>query len=207
MAILAILGASGHGKVIADIALSSGEWTDIVFFDDAYPAVNKIEVWPVSGTSLELKAHHLEFDGVIVAIGDNQTRLLLQDQLYDYGCKIATLIHPNASVSQFATINSGSVIMPGAVVNAFSHVGLACIVNSNAVIEHDCYLESGVHISPNAALAGSVKIGCCSWIGIGSNIKQSVTIVGSVIIGAGSLVINDIHISGTYIGAPASLLS
>jgi UDP-3-O-[3-hydroxymyristoyl] glucosamine N-acyltransferase len=97
--------------------------------------------------------------------------------------------------------------MPGAVVNAFSFIGKSCIVNSNAVVEHDCHLGAGVHISPNASLAGSVKVGCCSWICIGSNVRQSVTITDNVIIGAGSLVIRNINISGTYIGTPARLLS
>ncbi len=38
MSRLAVLGASGHGKVVADCAELVG-WSDIVFFDDAWPKI------------------------------------------------------------------------------------------------------------------------------------------------------------------------
>ena len=44
MKTLAILGASGHGKVVADAALSTGLWQEVVFYDDAWPAKKKTAV-------------------------------------------------------------------------------------------------------------------------------------------------------------------
>ena len=41
---LAILGASGHGKVLADIAELTG-WDSIVFYDDDHPALSGNEHW------------------------------------------------------------------------------------------------------------------------------------------------------------------
>jgi hypothetical protein len=37
---LAILGASGHGKVVADAAGLAG-WDEVVFFDDAWPGLTQ----------------------------------------------------------------------------------------------------------------------------------------------------------------------
>ena len=64
---LAVLGASGHGKVVADTAESCG-WTEIVFFDDAWPSRVVNGSWPVVGTSDDLLAQIQNFDGVIVAM-------------------------------------------------------------------------------------------------------------------------------------------
>mgnify|MGYP000002683585 CR=1 FL=1 len=50
---LAILGASGHGKVIADSAESVG-WKNIVFYDDAWPKDKTNGIWPVIGNTKNL---------------------------------------------------------------------------------------------------------------------------------------------------------
>ncbi|MDN5843803.1 MAG: hypothetical protein L0H54_10205, partial [Alcaligenaceae bacterium] len=45
---LAILGASGHGKVVAEAALAAG-WDTVDFYDDAWPAKRRIGKWVISG--------------------------------------------------------------------------------------------------------------------------------------------------------------
>src|SRR5690606_3949157 len=71
---LAIVGAGGHGRVIADAAQSSG-WSVIDFYDDLWPATGaSTGVWPVVGdTNLLFERLH-DYQGVIVGIGNNQTR-------------------------------------------------------------------------------------------------------------------------------------
>ena len=108
MSRLAILGASGHGKIVADAALASNDWSDIVFFDDKYPDINFIEQWPVIGNTDELIKNQDSFSGAFVAIGNNETRLLKQQILQKAGCPIITIIHPSATVSLFASISCGT---------------------------------------------------------------------------------------------------
>ena len=45
---LAIFGAGGHGKVVAETALASG-WQEITFYDDKFPHENYIGDYVVSG--------------------------------------------------------------------------------------------------------------------------------------------------------------
>ncbi len=199
---LAILGASGHGKVVAEIAELCG-WGKIHFFDDAWPEVGQNGLWSVIGKTKDLTDKIKEYDSAIVAIGDNDIRYEKSLFLISKGFKLATLIHPAAIVSQYSNISQGSVVMAGVVINPFSAVGQACIVNTSATIDHDCIIDNAVHISPGVNLAGAVKVGAFSWIGIGATVKQCVQIGTNVVIGAGATVINDVNDDFLVVGTPA----
>jgi hypothetical protein len=71
---LAILGASGHGKVLADAAEKAG-WRTITFFDDAWPEVTVNGSWELKGDMGVLMKSVAVYDGVFVTIGSNDTRL------------------------------------------------------------------------------------------------------------------------------------
>jgi len=202
MKTLAILGASGHGKVLADLALVCG-FEKIDFFDDRSPKLNILEHWDVVGDSRTLLTSVSKYSGVIVAIGHNETRLRKQLLLKNAGARMATLIHPTATISQFAEIGEGSVLMAGTVVNAFCKIGKCNIINTSATVDHDCKLGDAVHISPGVNLAGSVLIGDCTWIGIGACVIQSISIGSNVIVGAGSTVIDSLKDKSSVVGSPA----
>lgn len=202
---LAILGASGHGKVVADTAEACG-WTDIVFFDDAWPSRTTNGIWKVIGTGLDLFKLVREFDGVAVAIGNNVIRQAKLAALVQHGAALATLIHPAASVSRHAIVGAGSVIFAGAVVNPGACVGMGCILNTGCSVDHDCVLADSVHISPGARLAGGVSVGQCSWVGIGACIKQMVILGADVVVGAGAAVVANVDDGTTVVGVPARAL-
>ncbi|RMX03413.1 acetyltransferase [Legionella jordanis] len=201
---LAIIGAGGHGKVVADAALCAG-WSNIVFFDDAWPDVSKVGVWEVIGRSESFYLNSAHFDAVVVAIGNNEKRLSICQHLLRNNIPLATVIHPRATISRFANIGMGTVIFAGAVINPDAKVGLACIINTGATIDHDCNLGDGVHISPGAHLAGNVRIADLSWIGIGSAIRQQIEIGCAATVGAGSVVVKNVPDYSTVMGVPAEI--
>lgn len=199
---LAILGASGHGKVVADTAEMCG-WEKISFFDDAFSSLAVNGAWPISGTTEDLLKSLNEFDGVCVAIGQNRIRLSKLMLLREAGAKIISLIHPNASISKYAEIELGSVVCAGVVVNAYALIGFGCILNTGSCVDHDSVLGAAVHVSPNATIAGSVYVGDAAWIGIGSCVKQGLQIGSDSIVGAGAVVINNVPEKVTVLGIPA----
>lgn len=201
MSRLAIIGASGHGKVVADTAELCG-WQFIEFFDDAWPAVANVGVWRVFGDTSSLLSRIDEFDGVVVAIGNNAVRLAKTLELSSSG-KLIKLIHPSAVISRYAFLDVGSVMFAGSVINAGARVQIGAIINTNAVVEHDCILGLGVHISPNATLSGGVHVGDLSWIGAGAAVRQSILIGSQVTVGAGAVVVSPISDGITVAGVPA----
>ena len=202
---IAILGASGHGKVVAEVAELNG-YENIVFFDDRFPVLNQLEHWNVVGTTEDLLKDVSKFDAVVVAIGNNEVRLIKQNHLVAMGATLVTLIHPSAVISRYAKIGIGTVVMANSVVNAFSYIGDANIINTGATVDHDCILANGVHVSPGVNLAGGVQVGEGSWLGIGCKVKQLIAVGRGVVVGAGSVVVSDITDFETVVGNPAKPL-
>lgn len=198
---LAIFGASGHGRVVADIAECCG-W-QVSFFDDAEPMDGATLGLPYCGTFEAVLERKEDFEGVFVAIGNNGIRMRKYHELLKAGFSMPSLVHPSASVSRYVQLAEGTVIMPGAVVNAGARIEFACIVNTAASVDHDCILEAGVHVSPGAHLAGQVSVGTCSWIGIGAIVRQQISIGSHAIIAAGAVVVKDVQDATTVIGVPA----
>lgn len=203
---LAILGASGHGKVLADMA-ELLSWHQIDFYDDAWPEIQKNGPWPVLGNTQHLLDILPEYQGVIVAIGNNSIRLAKLEQLSAYQAQIVSLVHPAAVVSRYARIGPGSAIMAGAMLNADVCVGIGCIVNTGATVDHDCVLGDGVHISPGANLAGGVLVRKGAWVGIGACVRQLITLGQGSVIGAGSVVIAPVNDFDTMVGNPAKKIT
>ena len=202
----AILGAGGHSRVVADTAECCG-WTDIEFFDDDWPSTKFSGHWPVVGNTQTLLARYEEFDGVIVAIGNNEIRRLKMDELSKGGIVCDSLVHPSATISRYATLGAGVVAFAGVVVNAGVKIGDGAILNTGCSIDHDCILDDCVHVSPGARIAGAVQVGRMSWIGIGACVRQEISIGAKVTVGAGAAVVNNITDGVTVVGVPARALS
>lgn len=203
---MAILGASGHGKVVADTAECCG-WQAIDFFDDAWPRVQQNGAWAVVGDTAALLERIEQFDGVMVAIGNNCIRYAKLQELQAAGARLCSLIHPAATLSRYAVLGEGSVVFAGAVINAYARIGLGAILNTGCSVDHDCELGNAVHISPGVRLAGGVTVGNLSWIGIGASVRQSVRLGAGVMVGAGAAVTADVDRDLTVVGVPARVLT
>lgn len=194
-----VIGASGHGKVVADIVRRSGD-TLLGFLDDNETLPPEIAGIPVLGKV----ADYTKYPSVsfVIGLGNSAVREKIARQLSDV--RWYTAIHPSAVISALDTkIGVGSVIMANAVINPSAYVGEHSIINTAAVVEHDNHIGSFAHISVGAKLGGTVSVGNHTWVGIGAAISNNMSICDHCTIGAGAVVIRDIKESGTYVGIPA----
>lgn len=197
---LLIIGASGHGRVVSDVALKMNKWKNIAFLDDGI--INVTHGLEVIGKSIEAEYYIEDYD-IFVAIGTNAVRERFLERLEALNASIPALVHPSASIGTRVDIKPGTVIMANAVINSFTNIGKGCIINTGATIDHDNVIHDYVHISPGANVAGTVEIGKGTWIGVGSAVSNNVNITSGCKIGAGTVVIKDITEIGTYVGVPA----
>jgi len=203
---LAIYGAGGHGRVVADTASVLG-WQEIFFYDESWPEHQKNSIWPVVGNYENLLANLAKYDGVIVAFGNCVARLEKTRELDHLHAPIISLIHPKAFVSINSTLGQGSVVFAGAVINIETKVGEASIINTGATVDHDCIIGPGVHICPGANLSGGVEVGEASWIGVGSCVRHSIKIGANVMVGAGAVIVKDVPDGVTMISVAASQIN
>lgn len=197
---IVIIGASGHGKVIADIARLNG-YKEILFLDDD-KSKKKNGIYNVVGTTQDINQYKEQYD-FIVAIGNNKIREKITKQLADKNIIQPVLIHPSTVIDPTVTVAEGTVVMANVVINADTKIGKGCIINTAATVDHDGIIHDFVHISPGAHIAGTVQIGESSWIATGASIINNLDICNNCIIGAGTVVVKDIKEQGTYVGVPA----
>src|SRR5690554_2446038 len=131
---LYLYGASGHGKVIAEIAEENNQ--SITAFIDVDKSKRSVLDYKVIH---EVPNHTVN---LIVSIGNNTIRKKIVDENRHFAYN--TLIHSNTSISKRSTINEGTVVMAGVSINSDTKIGKHCIINTNASIDHDCVIDDFV---------------------------------------------------------------
>ncbi len=148
-----IIGAGGHGKVVAETILQTGHYLLLGFADDHLPLGTVVmdDYRVIAGIgSLAFTG----FDRFIVAIGNNTVRKEIYNRLHK-DLEPLTLIHPFTYVSPHATIGKGSVILPGAVISYGVTIGENCIIGSNVHIDHESVIGSHCHIRNGSSIGSN----------------------------------------------------
>jgi len=200
---LAIIGAGGHGKVIAEIALALNSFKSIDFFDEKITEGDCVGSWSVRGGLESLILEKQRYSAVALGIGDNLARLRLFKQLTKLNFNLPNMIHPTAFVSPSVQLGEGNIICAGAIISSFTKVESACIFNTASSVDHDCNIESGVHISPGAHLAGNVEVKQAAWVGIGAVVREGGVVGSDSVIGAGAVVLGEVSQGTVVVGLPA----
>ncbi|MBI5720044.1 MAG: NeuD/PglB/VioB family sugar acetyltransferase [Burkholderiales bacterium] len=213
-AALWILGAGGHGRVVADAAAASGRFAEIVFFDDDATLGPQVGRWPVRGNSQAFIAAAApdkpDSDAAPperhIGIGDNQRRDQWARRCESQGLALATVAHPAAVVSIDAVLAPGCFVAAGAVVAPGAELGVAVVVNHGASVDHDGRIGRAAHIGPGAHLGGTVTVGELAWIGLGAAVRHGARIGARAMVGAGAVVVADVADEARVVGNPARSL-
>jgi sugar O-acyltransferase (sialic acid O-acetyltransferase NeuD family) len=195
---VAVAGAGGHAKVVADALLAAGQSEFAGFLDDdpaswgshilGYPVLGPITAWS---------------DSVVVALGDNGSRKLIFEQLLAAGATLISVVHPSAVLGRGVKLGRGVVALANVVVNAGSSIGDNVILNTACSVDHDNEIASHVHLAPSVHTAGGVRVGEGAFVGIGASVLPNVSIGAWAIVGAGAVVTAAVPDRVTVVGAPA----
>ena len=195
--IMYLYGAGGHAKVVRDILEACNiPFTGVV--------TNNLK--EVTFMEKEIRHSSEDVDEAIICVGNNRTRKHVAEELTQQGITFGKAIHPSVIMSKYASVDAGTVVMQGAVIQSCAKIGKHCIVNTAASIDHDNVLGDFVHVSPHATLCGEVEVGEGTWIGAGAIVRQCVKIGKWSVIGAGSVVVCDIPDGVMAYGNPCKII-
>lgn len=183
---LLVLGAGGHGKAVAESALLSGEWQQVLFIDDRWPELKESFGLPVVSNVEGLAQFVDKAQGAIAAVGNNQVREQWCAAIEQAGLELVSVVHPRAYVSSSVALGAGSAVMALAMVGVDAQVGRAVIVNANATLDHDAVLGDFSHLGVGVQIAGGVRVGSRAWLQAGCSAGYNVVVADGENIPAGS---------------------
>lgn len=202
-----IIGSSGHAKVVVDAIEKQGKYKIVGFIDSFRKINSKTLDIPVLGNEKDLQniieKYHIKY--AFIAIGDNTVRYKVSEKIKKIAPNLlfCSIIHPNTSIAKDTKIGDGTILMAGAVVNSSSVIGDFCILNTNSSLDHDSKMDNFSSLAPKVSTGGGCHIGNFSAISIGASLKHGITIGANSIIGANSLVLEDIKPNTVSYGTPA----
>jgi sugar O-acyltransferase (sialic acid O-acetyltransferase NeuD family) len=200
---IAIIGAGGHGKVVLDAVLSSGEQIVAGIVDDDTELTGaSLFDFPIVGSVEDLD----DVDGYIVAIGDNRIRKEKYEYYLHAGYEPATVIHPTAIISPRASVGRGVAVLANVVVNPDAVIGDNTVLYTSCNIDHECNISHHSYVSPGCNICGRVNIKTGAMIGAGAVILPGLSIGEWAIVGAGAVVTTKVPDNVTVVGVPARVV-
>ena len=203
-----IVGAGGHGQVVADILNrlqeSDALITPIGYVDDKKELQSRVLLGlPILGNLGDIAS--IPHDGLVVAIGENEVRREVFLKMASAEERLVPALHPRATLAADVTLRAGTVAAAGVVVNPGSTVGSNCILNTGCTIDHHNDIADHVHVAPGSHLGGDVSIGEGTLIGIGAIVMPGCSIGSWTVVGAGAVVVEDLPDRVVAVGVPARI--
>lgn len=197
-----VIGGGGHAKVCVELLQAMGE--HVAYCVAGADGGERCAGIPVlRGDSHLIALREQGYSRIFIAIGSNRLRDRLATAALANGYYLANAISPHAVISPSAHIGHGVAIMAGAIVNAEARIDDLAIVNTGATIDHDCRIGKAVHVAPQCCLAGCVRVGDFSFLGVGVKVIPDIVIGNDTMIGAGAVVVGAIASGVRAVGVPA----
>jgi sugar O-acyltransferase (sialic acid O-acetyltransferase NeuD family) len=198
-----LVGGGGHAHSCIDVIEFEGAYAIQGIVERAIGVHGPVLGYDVIGSDSELASLLVTTPSALVTVGQVKTpttRVAIYNQLVQLGANMPVIISPESYVSRHSSINRGTIVMHGAVINSLASVGSNCIINSQALLEHDTTIGDHCHISTGAKVNGEVEIGSGTFIGSGAIIREGVRVGINCVIGAGAVVLRDLPDSSKYYG-------
>ncbi|NPA71388.1 MAG: acetyltransferase [Gammaproteobacteria bacterium] len=198
-----ILGAGGHAKVVASTLLAIGREVGGFFDDNPSLWGKKILGISVLGPLEEVAAYR-DRGRFILGIGSNLSRKVIASKFRELEWDV--VIHPRAYVDPTVSVDRGTVVFAGAILQPEASIAEHAIINTGAIVEHDCVVKSYVHVAPGARLAGHVVLNEGVLIGLGAVVLPGIHVGSWTVVGAGTVVHRDLSSRVTVVGVPARVI-
>ena len=176
---LILVGAGGFGRVVLEHASLI---FDCSFVDDGLDIGTLIDGVEVIGSTSDLRKLRVEYDKLIVTIGNNTIRQQVYDKASQFGYSFPNIIHESAFISKHANVGNGCIILNNAIIQNGSRIGNGVIINPGVEIHHDSYVGDNVLIYTNTVVRSLAKVGNRAHIGSTLTISNEVIVPDDAVI-------------------------
>jgi sugar O-acyltransferase (sialic acid O-acetyltransferase NeuD family) len=205
-----VVGAAGHGLVVADAILANSDFTLIGFIDEDSARSENLGIAPIIGRNRDLPRliGKLGINAVVVAIGDNWVRREVTEKirnLVPQDIAFPSVVHPAATIGSKARIGAASVVLAGAVIGPGAVLGKGCLVNTGACLDHHGWMDDYASLAQGATLGGAVTLGAGVAVSIGAKISHGKMVGEWSVVAPGAVVLDDVPQGVLSCGIPASV--
>jgi acetyltransferase EpsM len=202
---LLIFGAGGHAcKVLCAATENNIDVEGYISTESAGTIINDKKV--LGNVKYFLKTSELHSHKINIAIGENSVRYIICNELKNYSENQFTVISPKAHLGRNVKLSAGSSVMPFVIINDSAEVGECCIIDSGSIVEHHVKIGNFVNVSPGAVICGGAFIENGAVIGASATVIEKVRIGKNSLIGAGSVVLNDVPENSVAVGNPSKVI-
>lgn len=207
---LLLIGGGGHCRACIDVIEMEGKYTICGILDEAELVGGNVLGYEIIGTDDLISSYVKNGFSFILTVGQIKSahvRRRIFDHLKALNADVVTVISPLASVSKYAILGRGTIVMHNVTISAGVSIGENNILNTGCNIEHDTRTGDHCHISTHAVINGNCTIGNEVFIGSNVTVSNQIFIDSEIFVGAGAVVHKDLRIKGKYVGNPARKLS
>lgn len=184
-----MVGAGGHGRVVADLIRLSGHLELVaVVDDDSRTHGGYLDGVEIIGSTALLERHPRAATACVVAIGDNRTRARIFNLALGLGYHLPPLVHPAAVIARGVKLPSGLIVCAGAVVAPGVRLGSDSLIGANAVLDADCELGDHCRVGPAVVVGCGVRQGAYSTLGAGALVEPSSVIAPDQSVAANTVI-------------------
>lgn len=211
---IVILGGSGIGMIAASILEKLGEYNVLGFLNDYIDKgtkIGKFKQIEVIGNTDDL-AKFLDDENTYAFIAyvglqkEKETYTKIES-LNIPRTKFIDIIDPTAIVPKgFCEIGTGVMLSPLCQLSPDVTISDNCILLANSFVGHDSFLDKFAHVATNGVIGANVHIGKGVHIGSNATIREKVRIGDYSLVGAGSVVLEDVPDNAIVVGNPARIL-
>lgn len=207
----AVYGTGGFAREVAPfIARDAAGPGDLVFVDDNEERRAAVNGYPVIDFASLCSASH-RHRRVVVAIGNGDTRRLVEDRLIAAGLSLWTAKASTAVVMDQVEIGAGSVLADFVVITSNVMIGRSFHANLFSYVAHDCVIGDYVTFAPRVNCNGNIHIGNNVYVGTAASIihgtsEAPLTIGDGAVIGMGAVVTKSVAANTVVAGNPARLV-
>ena len=209
---IAVFGAGGFGLEVAmlieQINEISHEWELIGFFDDGKPEGKIINGYRVLGGIDKLNEWNSNLF-LILALGKPKNKKSILTKIRNKKISYPVLIHPSVIMGNkdYLIIGEGSIICAGTIITTNISIGRHVILNLSCTVGHETEIGDFSSFMPTCNISGEVNIGEDNFWGTGAKIINRKVVGNNVVVGAGSVVIDDIPDNVLIAGVPAKAIN